>query len=89
MELPSKNETNVDAIIRSYFKCANCQSSLRNIETFRRADSKVLQIITCSNCNYKWKEIWLRGANSKNLIYGLKVVKKVRGDNLLYILSTR
>ena len=66
MELPSKNETNVDAIIESYFKCANCQSNLRNIETFRRADSKVLQIITCSNCNYKWKEIWLRGANSKN-----------------------
>jgi DNA-directed RNA polymerase subunit M/transcription elongation factor TFIIS len=50
----------------SYFGCAKCKSTLRNIETFRRADGNVLQLLTCTECDYKWKEIWLRGTNPNN-----------------------
>ena len=50
----------------SYFGCAKCKSILRNIETFRRADGNVLQLLTCTECDYKWKEIWLHGTNPNN-----------------------
>ena len=58
--------TKVDGNLMSYFGCANCKSILRNIETFRRADSNVLHLLTCRECDYKWKEIWLRGTNPNN-----------------------
>lgn len=48
--------------IRSEFACVKCKSVLRNIETIRRADGDALQLITCSKCNHKWKELWIRGA---------------------------
>jgi len=51
--------TMVDCKSRSYFGCAKCRCILRSIETFRRADGNVLQLIICNNCNHKWKEIWI------------------------------
>ena len=55
-----------DGNLMSYFACANCKSILRNIETVRRADGKVLQLLTCRDCDHKWKEIWLRPTNANN-----------------------
>ena len=46
---------------RSEFACVKCKSVLRNIETIRRADGNALQLITCSKCNHKWKELWIHG----------------------------
>ena len=53
----------IDGIPMSYFGCPKCKSTLRNIETFRRADGNVLQLLTCRECDYRWKEIWLREIN--------------------------
>jgi len=50
----------------SLFGCAKCKSNLRNIETLRRADGNVLQLLTCNECDYKWKEVWLHGTNPNN-----------------------
>jgi len=58
--------TKFDGNPMSYFGCAKCKSTLRNIETFRRADGKVLQLLTCSECNHRWKEVWLRKRNPQN-----------------------
>ncbi|HTH21735.1 MAG TPA: hypothetical protein VL854_05925 [Nitrososphaeraceae archaeon] len=63
MEKQGKMITQADGNLMSYFGCANCKSMLRNIETFRRADGNVLQLLTCIECDYKWKEVWLRGTN--------------------------
>ena len=63
MEKQRKMITQADWNLMSYFVCANCKSMLRNIETFRRADGNVLQLLTCIECDYKWKEVWLRGTN--------------------------
>jgi len=38
--------------------CIRCKSILKNIDTIRRADCSVLQLMTCNKCNYKWKELW-------------------------------
>lgn len=64
MEHSGNKNTKVDCNSRSYFGCANCGCTLRSIETFRRADGNVLQLIICDNCNHKWKEIWLCKMNS-------------------------
>jgi DNA-directed RNA polymerase subunit M/transcription elongation factor TFIIS len=61
-----KKNAKIDCNPRSYFACAKCRSISRNIETFRRADGKVLQLLTCTECDYKWKEIWLRATNPNN-----------------------
>ena len=55
--------TKIEANPMSYFDCAKCKSTLRNIETFRRADGNVLHLLTCRECNYRWKEVWLREIN--------------------------
>ncbi|MGC2425821.1 MAG: hypothetical protein WA421_02195 [Nitrososphaeraceae archaeon] len=56
--------TKIQANPMSYFDCDKCKSTIRNIETFRRADGNVLHLLTCGKCNYSWKEVWLREINS-------------------------
>ena len=46
---PEQMITKVDGNPMSYLGCAKCKSTLRNIETFRRADGNVLQLLTCKN----------------------------------------
>jgi hypothetical protein len=52
--------TKMDANPMSYFDYAKCKSTIRNIETFHRADGNVLHLLSCGKCNYRWKEVWLR-----------------------------
>ena len=52
--------------LMSYFGCVKYKSTLRNIETFRRAHGNILQLITCTQCEHKWKEIWRHGTNPNN-----------------------
>jgi len=66
MKRPEPMIIKIDGNSMSYFGCAKCKSTLRNIETFRRADGNVLQLLTCCECNYKWKEVWLRKTNPQN-----------------------
>lgn len=39
--------------------CSKCKSILRSIEILRRADGNALQLVTCSDCNHEWKELWI------------------------------
>lgn len=58
---PEPMITKIDGNSMSHFGCAKCKCTLRNIETLRRADGNVLQLLTCCECNYKWKEVWWLG----------------------------
>lgn len=44
--------------ITIYQGCIKCKSILGSIETIRRRDGNALQLITCAECNFKWKELW-------------------------------
>lgn len=44
--------------ITIYQGCIMCKSILGSIETIRRTDGKILQLITCAKCKFKWKELW-------------------------------
>jgi formate dehydrogenase maturation protein FdhE len=46
--------------IKSFSGCAVCKSVLRSVESIRRSDSNILQLLTCNECNHKWKELWVR-----------------------------
>ena len=56
--------TKIEANPMSYFDCAKCKSTIRNIETFHRADGNVIHLLTCGKCNYRWKRGMAREINA-------------------------
>ena len=56
MEYPEIIKRDKDATL--YQACIKCKSIQRSIETIHRSDGNALQLITCTDCDHKWKEIW-------------------------------
>lgn len=44
--------------VNSLFTCTVCRSILRSVEPIPRSDGNVLQLVTCTECNHRWKELW-------------------------------